>query len=78
LVALATIGEIPNPISAGKVSSVPPPAMALMTPATAEIATMTTRRGVSGETADTIVRDSTFNTGKTEDGIQRREEANLS
>ena len=40
LVAFATIGEMPSPTSAGKVRSVPPPAMAFIAPATAEMRTM--------------------------------------
>src|SRR5688572_24346070 len=42
LVALATIGEMPRPTRAGKVSSVPPPAIELTAPATADA---TTTRG---------------------------------
>jgi hypothetical protein len=44
LVALARIGEIPSPTSAGKVSSVPPPAMEFMTPLIAAMMTTRTRR----------------------------------
>jgi hypothetical protein len=40
LVAFAISGGIPRPISAGKVSSVPPPAIAFIVPATAEMAAM--------------------------------------
>jgi hypothetical protein len=38
LVAFAAIGGTPNPNSVGKVSNVPPPAMALTAPLTAETA----------------------------------------
>src|SRR3954468_16548519 len=48
LVALAVSGGTPSPMSAGKVSSVPPPAIALIAPAMAEISTTTARR--TGET----------------------------
>ena len=46
LVALATMGEIPSATSAGKVSSVPPPAIEFMTPLMA--ATITTSRSCNG------------------------------
>ena len=48
LVALATIGVMPSPTSAGKVSSVPPPAIELIAPATAEMRTMARRRNAEG------------------------------
>jgi hypothetical protein len=45
-VALALIGGMPSPTSAGKVSSVPPPAMEFMTPPSSA-ATTTSRICVS-------------------------------
>jgi len=49
LVAFATIGAIPSPTSAGNVSSVPPPAIAFIEPATAEVrTTIANRRDCSG------------------------------
>src|SRR3712207_1661316 len=47
LVALATIGGIPSPTRAGKVSSVPPPAIELTAPATAEARTTSGRRSAA-------------------------------
>jgi hypothetical protein len=40
LVALATIGETPRLMRAGKVRSVPPPAMAFITPAIPDVRTI--------------------------------------
>jgi hypothetical protein len=37
LVALATRGDMPRPMSTGNVRSVPPPAMAFITPATPDV-----------------------------------------
>src|SRR5918992_2106656 len=47
LVALATIGGTPSPTSAGNVSSVPPPAIELTAPATAEARTTRGRRSAA-------------------------------
>src|SRR6185503_10818723 len=44
LVAFAVSGGIPRPTSAGKVSSVPPPAIEFMTPAATEMSTTALRR----------------------------------
>ena len=44
LVALATSGVTPSPTMAGKVSSVPPPAMAFTAPAAAAATSASTRR----------------------------------
>jgi hypothetical protein len=46
LVAFATIGGIPRPMSAGKVSNVPPPAIAFMTPLTVARITTTASRAL--------------------------------
>src|SRR5688572_11844633 len=51
LVALALIGGTPNAISAGKVRSVPPPAMEFMAPATSAAST-TSVSCVKGSVAD--------------------------
>ena len=46
LVAFATMGGMPSPMSAGKVSKVPPPAIAFMTPLTVARITTTARRAL--------------------------------
>src|SRR5918999_885640 len=48
LVALAAIGGIPRPTRAGKVRSVPPPAIELTAPATADARTTSGRRSAAG------------------------------
>jgi hypothetical protein len=48
LVAFATIGAMPRPMRAGKVSNVPPPAIAFITPLIVARITTTASRALSG------------------------------